>query len=94
MNMFIAEKRNYTISINCVTNRLYITLRGFWLDPSKNPDYVEDITLAVKKLEFPFTALVDVREMRTPGHLVKDIHIEAQKVSVAAGLEGKVMLNQ
>ncbi len=84
--MLIASNMNYSISVDVRVNRLYITLKGFWLDPSKTPDYVKHVTLATECLNSPFTALVDVREMRTPGHLVKDLHVEAQKVTIAAGL--------
>ncbi|MCK5132595.1 MAG: hypothetical protein KAR40_10650 [Candidatus Sabulitectum sp.] len=86
MGRLIAETGNYAISVDREDSRLYVTLRGFWLDPFMTPDYVEDIRLATESLVSPFTSLVDVREMRTPGHLVRDLHIEAQKVTVAAGL--------
>ncbi len=86
MRKLIAEQRHYTIAVNVQKNRLFLTLRGFWLDPSKLSEYVADISLAAKALSSPFTALVDVREMNTPGHQVKDIHVTAQKNCVKAGL--------
>ena len=86
MRELIAETRNYSISIDREISRLYIVLAGFWLDPSSTPDYVRHIAIAIQGLESPFTSLVDVREMYTPGHLVKDLHVEAQRVTIAAGL--------
>ncbi len=86
MRQSISETRNYTISVDTSINRLYIVLRGFWLDPSQIPDYVGNISTAVGVLSGPFTALVDVREMHTPGHLVKDIHVAAQKICISSGL--------
>lgn len=86
MGNLIAKTRNYAISVNKEDSRLYITLKGFWLDPSDVPNYVEHIIQATENLVSPFTSLVDVREMHTPSHLVSDLHIEAQKVTVAAGL--------
>ena len=84
--MLIASNIGYSISVDVEVNRLYITLKGFWVDPSQTPDYVKHIKLAIEFLTSPFTALVDVRQMRTPGHLVKDMHVEAQRVTIAAGL--------
>ena len=55
------------------------------MSPSVAPDYVEDILKAVKLLSAPFTVLVDLRDMQTPGHLLKDLHIEAQKAVIDAG---------
>ena len=86
MRELIAETRNYSISIDREISRLYVVLTGFWLDPSITPDYIKHITLAAESLDSSFTSLVDVREMLTPGHLVKDLHIEAQKVTISAGL--------
>lgn len=86
MKRVIAETVNYTISLDGEINRLYLTLRGFWTDPSVTPDYVKNIVLAIERLNSPFTALVDVREMLTPEHLVKNLHIEAQRLAIAAGL--------
>ncbi len=84
--MLTASNNSYSISVDVEVNRLYIILKGFWIDPSQTPDYVKHIKLATEYLNSPFTALVDVREMRTPGHLVKDLHVDAQKVTIAAGL--------
>lgn len=84
--MLIASNISYSISVDVEVNRLYITLKGFWLDPSQTPDYLKHIKLATESLNSPFTALVDVRKMRTPGHLVKDMHVGAQKEAIAAGL--------
>ena len=84
--MLIVSNISYSISVDVEVNRLYITLKGFWIDPSQTPDYAKHIKLATEYLNSPFTALVDVREMRTPGHLVKDMHVEAQRATIAAGL--------
>lgn len=86
VDMLIASTENYSIRVDKKINRLYIVLRGFWLDPSKTPEYVNHLAFATESFKSPFTALVDVREMRTPGHLVKEMHVEAQKVTIAAGL--------
>jgi len=40
---------------------------------------------AIQLLNISFTVLVDMRNMQTPGHLLKDLHIKAQKVVVDAG---------
>jgi len=81
----IVETSVYSIYVSIEENRLYITLFGFWMSPSVAPDYVEDILNAVKLLKAPFTVLVDLRDMQTPGHLLKDLHIKAQKAVVSIG---------
>lgn len=85
MKKMISETGVYSIYVSLEQNRLYITLFGFWMDPSVAPYYIDDILKAVKFLSAPFTVLVDLREMKTPGHLLKNLHIEAQKATVAAG---------
>ncbi len=84
MKKMITKTGVYTIYVSTKKNRLYITLLGFWLSPSVATNYVDDILKAIQLLNTSFTVLVDMRNMQTPGHLLKDLHIEAQKVVVDA----------
>ncbi len=85
MKKMITKTGVYSIYVSTEENRLYITLFGFWMSPAVAPDYVEDILKAIQLLNISFTVLVDMRNMQTPGHLLKDLHIKAQKVVVDAG---------
>lgn len=85
MKKMVTKTGVYTIYVSTEKNRLYITLLGFWLSPSVATSYVEDILKGIQFLSSPFTVLVDLRDMQTPGHLLKDIHIEAQKAVIDAG---------
>ncbi len=85
MKKMITKTGVYSIYVSTEENRLYITLFGFWMSPAVAPDYVEDILKAIQLLNISFTVLVDMRNMQTPGHLLRDLHIKAQKVVVDAG---------
>ncbi len=85
MKKMLTKTGVYTIYVSTKKNRLYITLLGFWLSPSVATNYVDDILKGIQFLRSPFTVLVDLRDMQTPGHLLKDLHIEAQKAFIEAG---------
>ncbi len=86
MSELIAETERYIIRVDKLKNRMLLELKGFWSTLESIRNYIPDLEAAAAVLTPPFTALVDVREMRTPGAGVKDYMVEAQKVVIAAGL--------
>lgn len=86
MTSTIAQTPQYKISVDKGKNRAYLTIVGFWRNPEEVPNYVSDWKKAVTMLRPGFTLLTDVREMKIHPASVRDVHEEAQKLLVNAGV--------
>ncbi|PTB95798.1 hypothetical protein C9994_10120 [Marivirga lumbricoides] len=83
----IAENKEYTIRLDLVSNRTFLTIVGFWRTPDDVPSYLEDCKKAVGILKPGFTLLTDVTQMSIHPGEVRDIHLEAQQIITNAGVK-------
>lgn len=81
--MTIAKNNYYTIEINQLKNRAYLTLMGYWNNPS---DFISDIEFGIRKLSTGFTTLVNLTQYTGTSKELLNLHVDAQKISVEAGL--------
>jgi hypothetical protein len=82
----IAQNDYYVIAVDATKNRLYLTLIGYWKSRAEVPKYIEDLKKATRELSKGYTILTDVTKMKAPPQDVVSLHMEAQKVVLAAGL--------
>lgn len=61
----IAQTPFYVIAVDPAKNRLYLTSKGFWASKDDVPNYLEDLTQALEKLEPGFDLLNDSTEVET-----------------------------
>lgn len=86
MKREIAKTEYYIIEVDEIINRMYLTIIGYWPDPSMVPDYIKDISDAMGQLSQGFTILTDVTNFNTPPQSVAEIHLSAQKILMNGGL--------
>lgn len=82
----VAQNDCYVISVDLAKNRAYLTLLGYWKSRADVPRYIDDWKDAVNELSRGFTVLSDTRRMKTPPQDVVQLHAQAQKALIAAGL--------
>ncbi len=82
----IATTEYYSIAVDQAKNRPYLTIHGFWKSRAVVSNYLADLKKATQELSTGYTILTDVIRMKTPPQEVAALHIEVQKVVVAAGL--------
>ncbi|SDZ17339.1 hypothetical protein SAMN05444365_106150 [Micromonospora pattaloongensis] len=85
MQQLVSNDR-YAIAVDTAKNRLYLTVKGYWLSPQDAPRYVEDLTTAAKRLRPQFAVLTDATTMRPHHEDVMPLHIAAQQALMAAGM--------
>jgi hypothetical protein len=83
----IANNAYYTILVDTIKNRVYLTVKGFWKSATVVPNYVVDIRQATHDVSSGYTLLADVSQMKTPPPEVANLHMEAQKICVDEGLK-------
>lgn len=83
----IAKNDLYTISIDKEKNRGYLTLKGKWETFLGLETYISDVKLAIKELKANFTLLVDLTQYSETSSELYNIHIDALKLAVNAGLK-------
>ncbi len=83
----IAKNDFYEINVNSEKNRIYLTIKGFWKDPSQVPEYIDNWSQVVEMVQTGFTIVSDVKEMKPPSTSVVPLHESAQKMLVDAGLD-------
>jgi hypothetical protein len=82
----IANTHYYRIEVDSSKNRLYFHVVGDWKSLADVPHYIEDMTAAVSRLKKPFTMFADLSKMAIPGPEIAKLHMEAQKITLEAGL--------
>ncbi len=82
----IAKNEYYLISVDKNKNRIYLTVQGFWNDPSVVPNYIDDIAKAASSTTQSFTVITDVTQMKPPSPEVGELHMKAQTTLVEKGL--------
>ena len=86
MKHLIAKTDFYSLEIDKLKNRAYLTFTGFCSKPSDMPDFLDDVKKAAQGLRQAFTLLTDVTEMKTPPKDVAELHIKSQEIWIASGL--------
>ena len=82
----IAKNEYYSISVDSGKNRIYLTVQGFWKDPTVVPNYIQDIEKAASSALQDFTVITDITQMRPPSPEVGELHMKAQTALVEKGL--------
>lgn len=82
----IAENAKYSIKIDPVKNRLYMTLMGQWGDPKELPNFVNDVRNGVAGLAKGFTCLADMKQWKTPSPEAGKLMEESVAVMAKAGV--------
>lgn len=83
----IVKNKFYEIYLDLGKNRAYFTCRGFWESLTVVPNYYEDIVEATAKLRPGFSALIDVKELKTPPQDVIELFMKAQNFALEKGLK-------
>ncbi len=83
----IAQTSRYSISVDRNKNRMYLTLKGIWLNSDDFPNYKDDLRKATLELSIGYTILTDITQMNIPSDAVKKLHFEAQIIVIEAGLK-------
>ncbi len=83
----IAKNEQYELLIDIVTNRAFLTIKGFWRNEADIPGYLEDWDQALGMLKPGFTLLTDATEMSIHPGAVRDIHHKAQQKIISAGVK-------
>lgn len=83
----IAKTEYYIIATDAKKNRLYLTIKGFWKNRSVVPNYVSDLQKATTELSNGYTVITDITEIKTPPPEIVQLHTEAQRVALSAGLK-------
>ncbi|GHA64506.1 hypothetical protein [Pontibacter akesuensis] len=83
----VAHNQCYELLYDHNSNRIYLTIKGFWKNKSVASTYLSDLKKAIQLTKPGFTLLLDLHTMITHPPLVLSLHVEAQKLLVAAGLK-------
>lgn len=86
MKIEVAKTEKYTLAVDTVKNRIYITMKGFWKSPAEVPDFIQDWEKTLAKVKKGFTVLTDHADRTPPTPEVKQMFFEMQKRIMAAGL--------
>lgn len=83
----ISKNEQYELLIDIVSNRAFLTIKGFWRNEADIPGYLEDWDQALGMLKPGFTLLTDATEMSIHPGEVRDIHHKAQQKIISAGVQ-------
>lgn len=86
MKELIAKTDFYSLEIDKLKNRAYLTFTGFCSEPSDMPNFLDDIKKAAQGLKQGFTLLTDVTKIKTPPKEVAELHIKSQEIWITSGL--------
>jgi hypothetical protein len=82
----IARNGCYEIGFHPAKNRVYLTITGFWNDPSAVPFYRADWQKALARVQPGFTVLADATRMKTHPASVQALHESIQRLLQEHGL--------
>ncbi|MFH1114790.1 MAG: STAS/SEC14 domain-containing protein [Pseudomonadota bacterium] len=81
----IASNDYYTVSVDGLKNRLFLSASGMWVKEGEVKNLVPDVQAALAELQPNLTILVDARGMQ--GTSLPDLFVDAQKAAVAKGIK-------
>jgi DNA-binding transcriptional regulator GbsR (MarR family) len=82
----VAKTDYYLFEVDPDINRLFLTLRGFWENPSVAPNVLKDMDAALDKVRPGFTNLVDTTQFKTPPKDVMEVFERVQQRIMARGI--------
>ncbi|RNI23011.1 hypothetical protein [Rufibacter latericius] len=82
----IAYTPFYQMKVDRKRNRIFIKVEGCWNTPEEVPFYFLHLEEALACLTPGFSILTDIRGLEEYSPAVRRMHIEAQKLTVAAGI--------
>ncbi len=82
----IARNNYYEIAFQPAKNRVYLTITGFWGDPSVVPFYRSDWQKALAQVQPGFTVLADATRMKTHPAPVQALHEAIQRLLQKEGM--------
>lgn len=83
----IATNDQYDLRVDPDKNRAYLTIKGYWRNVDQVSGYLTHWKEALTKLNSNFTLLTDASQMKTHPADVKNLHNEAQKFIIKAGVK-------
>ena len=83
----IAKNEQYELLVDKLSNRAFLTIKGFWRNEADIPAYLEDWDQAINMLKPGFTLLTDATKMSIHPGEVREIHQKAQKKIISAGVQ-------
>ena len=92
--VLIAQTPFYLLRVDKGRNRILITLTGSWNTLEEVPFYLLHLKEALSLVKPGFSILSDSRELEEYSQAVRQMHIEAQKLTVAAGIFQLVEVHQ
>ncbi|WP_190300519.1 hypothetical protein [Rufibacter hautae] len=82
----IAHTPFYQIKVDQEKNRIILNIKGCWNTPEEVPFYTIHLKEALALVKPGFSILTDLRKLDEYSPVVRLMHIEAQKLTVAAGI--------
>jgi hypothetical protein len=92
--MIITKSNNYELSVNTLKNYLVIALLGVWDKSAQLDYYIEDIKYAIERVSSGFNLLIDLTQYRGSTSDRTNLHLEAQKEAIKAGINKTAVLMQ
>lgn len=86
MKSKVFTHKHYDIEIDPTTNRMYLTLKGFWKKREEVENYSQDIRKAAAGLEKGYQLVADLRLLLPPPVEMNQVHEQAQKTLLDTGL--------
>ncbi|MFD2513979.1 hypothetical protein ACFSRY_08890 [Pontibacter locisalis] len=76
----IAKTDCYELQYDELSNRIYLTLLGYWKDKEVVPEYLNDWQKAIKLTRPDFSLLLDMRTMITHPPSLNSLHLEVHNL--------------
>ncbi|PRY15015.1 hypothetical protein CLV24_103254 [Pontibacter ummariensis] len=86
INTLIAKNQCYELLYHSESNRLYLTIKGFWKSMDAVPELLSDVRKALQLVNPAFTLLADYGAMITHPQRLNKLHVEVQRQIKEAGL--------
>ncbi|MCJ8163755.1 hypothetical protein MKJ04_02810 [Pontibacter sp. E15-1] len=83
--LIVAHNPRYELLYDYSTNRVYLTVKGFWKNPEIVPQYLDDVQKALRMAKTGFSLLLDLRTMLTHPLRLSSLHIKARNMMQEAG---------
>lgn len=80
----VASCDHYVIQVDEVKNRIIFLMKGAWTDANAVPDWLEDMSKALKHVKPGFTELIDWTDVSAI--ILTDYIAAAQQLAINAGL--------
>jgi hypothetical protein len=84
--VIIAQTPLYHLKVEREKNRIYLNLLGTWNKPEEVPFYLVHLKEALDLVRPGFSILTDSRVLEEYAPSVRQLHIDAQKMTIKAGI--------